>query len=439
MNNQNKIKTNLHREGFSVNEAGKLEFDKCDLRNLSQKYGTPCYVYSESIIRKKCREYIKSFSQRKVNFEILYAGKAFLTKTMCNILKEEDLSLDVASGGELYTALSAGFPPEKIFFHGNNKSKEEIDFALRENVGTMMVDSEYELNMIEQIAERLKTQIKIMIRVTPGIDTHTHKYIQTGQVDSKFGISIDKVPDFMEKVLSMKNIIYKGLHCHLGSQIFDLSPYALAIREMVKLIKQIKNLWGIDTPNLDLGGGLGVKYLDSDTPPSIEYFVNLIVDNLEREITKNNLTMPRILVEPGRSIVAEAGITLYTIGAVKEIPGIKKYLIVDGGMADNPRPILYQAKYEAILVNKIDNNLPEEVITIAGKCCESGDILIKDLKLPLASPGDLLAVFTTGAYHYSMSSNYNQLPRPAVILVNQGKTKVIVRRETYKDIIRNDI
>ena len=439
MNNQNKIKTNIYREGFSVNEAGKLEFDKCDLTNLSQKYGTPCYVYSESIIRKKCREYIKSFSQRKVNFEILYAGKAFLTKAMCNILKEEGLSLDVASGGELYTALSVGFPPEKIFFHGNNKSKEEIEFALRENVGTMMVDSEYELDMIEQIAKRLKTQIKIIIRVTPGINTHTHKYIQTGQVDSKFGISIDKVPDFMKKILSKKNIIYKGLHCHLGSQIFDLSPYALAIREMVKLIKQIKNIWGIDTQNLDLGGGLGVKYLESDLPPSMEYFVNLIVDNLEKEIRESNLEMPKILIEPGRSIVAEAGITLYTIGAIKEIPGIKKYLIVDGGMTDNPRPILYQAKYEAILANKIDNKLPEEVITIAGKCCESGDILIKDLKLPLASPGDLLAVFTTGAYHYSMSSNYNGLPRPAVVLVNQGKTKTIVKRETYKDIIRNDV
>ena len=439
MDNQSKIKTNIHREGFSINRAGKLEFDKCDLTNLSQKYGTPCYVYSESMVRKKCREYIKSFSQRKVYFEILYAGKAFLTKTMCNILKEEDLSLDVSSGGELYTALSAGFPPEKIFFHGNNKSKEEIKFALRENVGTMMVDSEYELNLIEQIAERLKTQIKIIIRVTPSIDTHTHKYIQTGQVDSKFGISIDKVPDFMKKVLSKKHLIYDGLHCHIGSQIFDLSSYILAIRETVKLMGKIKSLWGIDSPNLDLGGGLGVKYLESDEPPSIEYFVNLIVDNLKKEIRENNLEMPKILVEPGRSIVAEAGITLYTIGAIKEISGIKKYLIVDGGMTDNPRPILYQAKYEAILVNKIDNNLPKEMVTIAGKCCESGDILIKDLKLPLASSGDLLVVFTTGAYHYSMSSNYNGLPRPAVALVNQGKTKIIVKRETYKDIIRNDM
>ncbi|GAI21147.1 unnamed protein product [marine sediment metagenome] len=208
---------------------------------------------------------------------------------------------------------------------------------------------------------------------------------------------------------------------------------------MVKLIKQIKNLWGVDTPNLDLGGGLGAKYLESDLPPSIKYFVDLIMDNLEKETRENNLEMPKILIEPGRSIVAEAGITLYTIGAIKEIPGIKKYLIIDGGMTDNPRPILYQAKYKVILINKISNNLPEEVVTIAGKCCESGDILIKDLKLPLASHGDLLAMFTTGAYHYSMSSNYNRLPRPVVILVNQGETKIIVKRETYKDIIRNDI
>jgi diaminopimelate decarboxylase len=437
--NSNKMVSQINREGFSLNNSGNLEFDRCELVKLAQKYGTPCYIFSESIIRKKCRQYTSAFSKRNIDFEVIYAGKAFLVKAMCNILKEEDLSLDVSSGGELYTALSARFPPEKIFFNGNNKSKEEIELALKEKIGAITVDNEYELEMIEQIAERLKTQIKIMIRVTPGIDTHTHKYIQTGQVDSKFGISIDKVPDFMEKIFSKKHLIYTGLHCHIGSQIFDLAPYILVIREMVKLIKKIKGLWEIDTPNLNLGGGLGVKYLESDLPPSIENFVNLIVDNLKKEITKNNLTMPRILIEPGRSIVAEAGITLYTIGAIKEIPGIRKYLIVDGGMADNPRPILYEAKYEAALVNKISSNLPEEVVTIAGKCCESGDILIKDLELPPASPGDLLVVFTTGAYHYSMSSNYNRLPRPAVVLVSQGKTKIIVKRETYKDIIRNDM
>ncbi len=438
MNNQNNIIPQIKREGFSLNKSGNLEFDRCELVKLAQKYGTPCYIFSENIIRRKCREYVTAFSRRNINFEVIYAGKAFLVKAMCNILKEEGLGLDVSSGGELYTALSAGFPPDKIFFHGNNKSKVEIEFALKEKVGTMMVDSEYELDLIDQIAESLNTKVRIILRVTPGIDTHTHKYIQTGQVDSKFGINIDQVPSFMKKVLSKEHISYNGLHFHLGSQIFDLSPYVLAIKEMAKLIRKIKDLEGVDTLNLNLGGGLGIKYLESDLPPSIENFVNLIVNNVENEVRKNNLMMPKILMEPGRSIVAEAGITLYTIGNIKEIPGIRKYLIVDGGMADNPRPILYEAKYEAVLVNKINSNLPEEVVTIAGKCCESGDILIKDLKLPSASPGDLLVVFTTGAYHYSMSSNYNRLSRPAAVLVNQGKDDLIVKRETYADIVRND-
>jgi len=437
MNNQSKIISPINRDGFSVNKSGNLEFDRCDLVKLAQKYGTPCYIFSENIIRRKCRQYTSAFTKRKIDFEVIYAGKAFLVKAMCHILKEEGLGLDVSSGGELYTALSAGFSPDKIFFHGNNKSQEEIEYALKEKVGTVMIDNEYELKAIEQLAEKLNTKVKIMLRVTPGIDTHTHKYIQTGQVDSKFGISIHKVPDFMKEVLSKKHLIYDGLHCHLGSQIFDLSPYVLAVREMVKLIKKIKSLSGIDSTNLDLGGGLGVKYLESDTPPSIEYFVNLMVDTLENEAIKNDIPRPKILIEPGRSIIGEAGITIYTIGAIKEITGLKKYLIVDGGMTDNPRPILYDAKYEAVILDKIDTT-PQEIVTIAGKCCESGDILIKDLKLPLAALGDLLVVFSTGAYHYSMSSNYNGLPRPAVVLVNNGKSGLMVQRETYADLVKND-
>jgi len=437
MNNQSKIISPINRDGFSVNKSGNLEFDRCDLVKLAQKYGTPCYIFSENIIRRKCRQYTSAFTKRKIDFEVIYAGKAFLVKAMCHILKEEGLGLDVSSGGELYTALSAGFSPDKIFFHGNNKSQEEIEYALKEKVGTVMIDNESELEAIEQLAEKLNTKVKIMLRVTPGIDTHTHKYIQTGQVDSKFGISIHKVPDFMKEVLSKKHLIYDGLHCHLGSQIFDLSPYVLAVREMVKLIKKIKSLSGIDSTNLDLGGGLGVKYLESDTPPSIEYFVNLMVDTLENEAIKNDIPRPKILIEPGRSIIGEAGITIYTIGAIKEITGLKKYLIVDGGMTDNPRPILYDAKYEAVILDKIDTT-PQEIVTIAGKCCESGDILIKDLKLPLAALGDLLVVFSTGAYHYSMSSNYNGLPRPAVVLVNNGKSGLMVQRETYADLVKND-
>ena len=437
MNKQNTITSQINREGFSLNKSGNLEFDRCELVKLAQKYGTPCYIFSENIIRRKCRQYTSAFTKRKIDFEVIYAGKAFLVKAMCHILKEEGLGLDVSSGGELYTALSAGFSPDKIFFHGNNKSQEEIEYALKEKVGTVMIDNEYELKAIEQLAEKLNTKVKIMLRVTPGIDTHTHKYIQTGQVDSKFGISINKVPDFMKEVLSKKHLIYDGLHCHLGSQIFDLSPYVLAVREMVKLIKKIKSLSGIDSTNLDLGGGLGVKYLESDTPPSIEYFVNLMVDTLENEAIKNDIPRPKILIEPGRSIIGEAGITIYTIGAIKEITGLKKYLIVDGGMTDNPRPILYDAKYEAVILDKIDTT-PQEILTIAGKCCESGDILIKDLKLPLAALGDLLVVFSTGAYHYSMSSNYNGLPRPAVVLVNNGKSGLMVQRETYADLVKND-
>jgi len=439
MKKQNTITSQINREGFSLNKSGNLEFDRCEVVKLAQKYGTPCYIFSENIIRKKCREYVTAFSRRNMNFEVIYAGKAFLVKAMCNILKEEGLGLDVSSGGELYTALSAGFPPDKIFFHGNNKSKVEIEFALKEKIGTMMVDSEYELDLIDRIAESLNTKVRIILRVTPGIDTHTHKYIQTGQVDSKFGINIDRVPSFMKKVLSKEHLGYHGLHFHLGSQIFDLSPYVLAIKEMVKLIGKIKELEGVDTLNLNLGGGLGAKYLEVDLPPSIENFVNLMVDNVENEIRKNNLMMPKILIEPGRSIVAEAGITLYSIGNIKEIPGIRKYLIVDGGMADNPRPILYEAKYEGVLVNKIDSSLPKERVTIAGKCCESGDILINNLMLPKAALGDLLIVFTTGAYHFSMSSNYNRLPRLAVVLVNQGKDDLIVKRETYADIVKNDV
>ena len=330
MNKQNTVTSQINREGFSLNKSGNLEFDRCELVKLAQKYGTPCYIFSENIIRKKCREYVTAFSRRNINFEVNYACKAFLVKALCSILKEEGLGLDAVSGGEIYTALSADFPPEKIFFNGNNKSKEEIEFALKEKIGILIVDNEYELEAIEQLAEKLNMKVKIMLRVTPGVDTHTHKNIQTGQVDSKFGISINKVPDFMKEVLSKKHLIYEGIHCHIGSQIFDLSSYVLALEEMVKLMKKIKSLWGIDSPNLDLGGGLGVKYLESDTPPSIEYFVNLIVDTLEKEIRKNDIPMPKILIEPGRSIIGEAGITIYTIGAIKEITGLKKYLIVDG-------------------------------------------------------------------------------------------------------------
>jgi len=426
------------REGFSINESGNLAFDHCDLKAISQEFGTPCYIYSENLIRKKCQEYKQAFSNNKVDFEILYASKAFLVKAMARILDDEGISLDVASAGEISIALSANFPPGKIFFHGNNKSKEEIEYALKKRIGIIMVDNESELETIEKITETLNTKVKVIIRVTPGIDTHTHKHIQTGQVDSKFGISIDKIPAFMKKVLSKKHLVYDGLHFHLGSQIYDLSSYTLALKEMAKVIRKIKDLYAIDTPKLDLGGGLGIKYLESDMPPSITHFVNLVVDALRNEVEKNGIAMPKILIEPGRSIIGEAGITIYRIGTIKEIPGIKTYLLVDAGMPDNPRPILYDAKYDAVLLGKI-NDEPVKTVTIGGKCCESGDILIKDIKLPKASKDDLLVIFSTGAYHHSMASNYNGLTKLAVVLVNNGKSDLMVKRETYADLVKNDM
>ena len=435
--NREKKNIKINREGFSVNAAGNLTFDQCDLEVISKTYGTPCYVYAENIIRQRCREYKEAFSRNRVDHEILYASKAFLVKTMARILADEGMSLDVASAGEIAIALSGNFPPERIYFHGNNKSREEITYALEKGVGTLMVDNEAELATIAEIAKDLDIQAKVIIRVTPGIDTHTHKHIRTGQVDSKFGISIDKIPAFMAKVLSQKHLVYEGLHCHLGSQIYDLSPYTLAIEEMVKVIKKIKDLYGIETPKLDLGGGLGIKYLASDTPPTIAYFVDLLVKALRDEVEKQGIAMPKILIEPGRSIVGEAGITLYTIGTIKEIPGIKTYLLVDGGMPDNPRPILYDAKYEAAILGK-PADAPTETVTIGGKCCESGDILIKNINLPKASKEDLLVIFSTGAYHHSMASNYNGLPKPAVVLVNKGQSGLMVKRETYADLVKND-
>ncbi len=436
---KNSLSFPFNREGFSINTLGQISFEQCELNYLAKKYGTPCYLFSENIIRKRIRQFIQSFAQSEIDFELVYAGKAFLVKAMCQILSQEGASLDVSSGGEIYTALSAGFPSEKIFFHGNNKSPKEIEFALKNRIGTLMVDSENELSLINEMAKNMNLKVKVILRINPGVDTHTHQYIQTGQVDSKFGINIDYVPTFMKKIISMENIIFQGLHCHIGSQILNLSSYTLAIQRMVNLMKQIKDLWGLDTPCLDLGGGLGARYTREDQPPAIESWADLIINDVKKEVKKNNLPLPKILLEPGRSIVAEAGITLYTIGNIKEIPGIRKYFLIDGGMIDNPRPILYEAKYEAGLVKNIDDKSPEEVVTIAGKCCESGDILIRDLKLPPASLGDLLVVFTTGAYHYSMSSNYNRLPRPAVVLVNQGKDALMVKREDYPDIIRNDV
>jgi diaminopimelate decarboxylase len=423
-----------------VNSAGHLEIGGLDAVELARQFGTPLYVMDEEKLRANCREYVESFKKYYPNFEVIYASKAFSTMAMCRLIEEEDMGLDVVSGGELYTALSSNFPAGRIYFHGNNKSPEELEMGLDARVGRFVVDNFYELELLNELARQRKMKAKILIRVSPGIDAHTHHYIKTGLIDSKFGLAIVNGQAMMgvEKALSMKNIELKGIHCHIGSQIFDLDSYNEAVRTMMAFVKEIKATTGFVCEELNLGGGLGVYYSEGDTPQPIEQHVLTISQALKEVAQQYDLPLPKVIVEPGRQIVGEAGVTLYTVGSVKEIPGIRKYVAVNGGMTDNPRPALYQAKYEAALANKMDL-AAEETVSIAGKCCESGDMLIWDIELPPTAAGDILAVTSTGAYNYSMSSNYNRNLKPAVVFVAGGKAEIVVKRETFEDIIRNDV
>ena len=423
-----------------VNNVGHLEIGGCDAVALAKKFATPLYVMDESLIRANCREYVRIFEKYYPKTEVIYASKVFSTKAMCRVVEEENMGLDVVSGGELYTALQADFPAKRIYFHGNNKSAQELAMALKAHVGRIIVDNFYELDLLNELAKEEKMKANVLIRVSPGIDAHTHSYIKTGMIDSKFGLGIANGQALLgiEKAIGMKNIECKGIHCHIGSQIFDLHSYGEAVETMMAFVKTIKDHTGYEVEELNLGGGLGIYYTEEDTPQSIESLVVTIVKAVREAAEKYHTVLPKIIVEPGRSIVGEAGITLYTVGSVKDIPDIRKYVAVDGGMTDNPRPALYQARYEAALANKM-NALPEEVVSIAGKCCESGDMLIWDIELPKVSSGDILAVSATGAYNYSMSSNYNRNVKPAVVFVKDGQADIVVKRETYEDLVRNDV
>ncbi len=407
---------------------------------LAKEYGTPLYVIDESLIRDNCRRYIKGMKVMEEGNKVAYAGKAFLTIAMCQIAEEEGLNLDVVSGGELYTAYKSGFPMEKVYFHGNNKTFEEIKMGINFGVGKFVVDNFNELEIINSLALNMKKTQDILIRVTPGIEAHTHNYIKTGQVDSKFGFTMlgNNIIEVVKKIRNMKGLNLVGLHCHIGSQIFETEGYKEAARVMVNIIKEIEDHFKLPLEELNLGGGFGIYYKEGDKPKSIESFCDIILNSVKKNCEDCNIKLPKIVIEPGRSIVGNAGTTLYTVGAVKEIPNIRKYVSVDGGMTDNIRPSLYNAEYECILANKAEESLSEKV-TISGKCCESGDVLLSDVKIPDAKKGDLLAVFSTGAYCYSMSSNYNKIPKPPVVLVKSGKPKLICRRETYEDIIRNEL
>ncbi|HHW54260.1 MAG: diaminopimelate decarboxylase [bacterium] len=422
-----------------INEQGHLQVGDCDVVELARTFGTPLYIYDEMGIRQKCREYHRALAANYQDYKVLYASKAFSSLAICRLMEQEGLGLDVVSGGELYTALAADFPPEKIYFHGNNKSIEELNLALSAGVGYIVVDNPWELENLAQLAAGRKTRVKILLRLTPGIETHTHHYIQTGQLDSKFGISLSggAAMEVVKRALALPEIELVGIHCHIGSQVFNSASFRFAAERMIDFMAAVKEETGHQLTVLNLGGGLGISYTENDQPDPIDTYIEGIAATVKEACANYNLPLPTLVVEPGRSLVGEAGIAVYRVGTVKEIHGVRTYASVDGGMADNPRPALYQARYQALVANKA--NAPrEQTYTIAGKCCESGDILIQDIELPRLVPGDLIAVLSSGAYQYAMASNYNRLPRPAVITVAQGRAEIIVRRETYSDLIRCD-
>lgn len=424
---------------LSRNSDGRLAISNCDCKTLAEKYGTPLYVMDEDEIRKRCRE-IREQHIEKYNGFAVYASKAFLNKEMCRIIMSEGIGLDVVSGGELYTAMSVHFPMENIIFHGNNKSDEELQMAVELNVGRIVVDSFYELERLNNISLNNNKVTNIMLRISPGIDGHTHEFIQTGQVDSKFGFSLFDGAAFhaVEKALSFKGLKLLGIHAHLGSQLHENDIYKLEVDILSKFSKELKEKLDYDMPEFNAGGGFGIYYTESDVRPELSFFTDVINENIIKQYKELGLIIPKVIIEPGRWLVGEAGLTLYTTGAIKNITGLRKYVSVDGGMADNVRPPLYDAEYTAVTVEDKTSH-EHEVITLAGRCCESGDILIKDINLPVLQSGDLIAVLSTGAYNYSMASNYNRLRKPAVVMVSNGTDRVIVKRETYEDLLRNDI
>lgn len=424
---------------MQINDQGRLVIGGCDAVELAREFGTPLYVLDEDHFRSNCRDYYRAFTD-KYEAEVIYASKTLFGLAVCQMVKEEGLGLDIVSGGELYTAAKVGFPMNKVYFHGNNKSPEELAMALQLKVGRFMVDNLRELDLLSELAGRLATSARVILRVSPGVEAHTHEYIKTGQIDSKFGLALPtgQAMEAVKRALQMDHIELVGLHCHIGSQIFELASYTHAAEVMMDFAAEARDLTGWVAAELDLGGGLGIYYFQGDEPPSVRAYADALMAAVKRLAREKNLPEPRVIVEPGRSISGPAGTTLYTVGTIKDIPGVRKYVSVDGGMVDNPRPALYQSKYEAIVANKAA--LPAaEVVSVAGKCCESGDMLIWDINLPALKSDDILGVSCTGAYNYTMSSNYNRLPRPAMVLVKDGQAEVIIQRETYADLLRNDV
>ena len=421
-----------------VNEAGNLEIGGCDMVKLVEKYGTPLYVIDETTLKTVCSDYKKAFKMYpKVN--MMFASKALCTMATSKLLFDEGFGFDVVSAGEIYTVYKAGVDMSKVLFNGNNKSFDELTLAIELGVGRISVDNFFELSLLNEIAKSNNKVVDILLRITPGIECHTHEYIQTGHLDSKFGFDLTQIDEAVELILNeYTNLKLHGLHAHIGSQIFETSVYGDEIEILVKEIARLDEKFGLKLDEINIGGGLGVKYTEADCPPSVHTVAEIVINRLNECIKKYDIQPPALFIEPGRSIISTAGVTLYTVGSSKQVPKGKKYVAIDGGMADNPRPSMYQAKYFAEIANKKDN-LSSNIVTIAGRFCESGDILIKDIKLPELEEGDIICVYNTGAYNYSMASNYNRVQKPAMVLVNNSQSDMIVKREDLDDLISHDV
>lgn len=425
---------------FSVNEQGHLTAGSCDTVELAAQFGTPLYVMSEDEIRSVCRRYCSSFEKNyQGNGKPIYASKAFCCKEICRIVSSEGLDLEVVSGGELYTALQAGIPAEQIHFQGNNKTPDELLMAVQNDVGDIVVDNLSELYRLQRISEKEGKTVRISLRIKPGIDAHTHDFIRTGQIDSKFGIDLSsgEALEAVRLASQMEHISLRGLHCHIGSQIFEKEPFVHAAQVMLNFFAQAKKELGVVFEFLNLGGGFGIHYTEKDEAIPYEEYMEAVSAAVHESCDALGLSMPRIYIEPGRSVVGEAGITLYTVGDIREIPNVRNYVAIDGGMFENPRYALYQSDYTCLIANKADQPA-DYIATVAGKCCESGDLIQEHTPIQHPELGDILAVLSTGAYNYSMASNYNRNPRPACVMVKDGKARVIIRRESYEDLISSD-
>ncbi len=421
-----------------VNEKGHLLIGGCDTVELAEEFGTPLYVFDESTLRTRCAEFREEFGRRYAGTAVVYAGKAFINRALALLLQEEGLGLDVVSAGELSIARSVDFPLDKVYFHGNNKSAGELRSALQWQVGRIVADSFHELALLAELAREQGYVPEVLLRLTPGVDPHTHRHITTGIVDSKFGFSLSTWDEAVARVMSDPSLNLVGLHFHLGSQIFEVEPYQETIRVILEFAAAMKSKYGFELRELDVGGGFAVQYtVDSPAPP-LSVYAEAIVSTINDKCRELKLALPGLTVEPGRAIVGRAGVALYRVGVVKDIPGVRCYVSVDGGMADNIRPALYEAKYEALVANKMLADYAGKV-TIAGKFCESGDILISDISLPPVTAGDVMAVADCGAYCLAMASNYNASLKPAIILVKEGKARLIRRRETFEDLTRCDL